>query len=77
MDFERLTNDFSIFGNVNYLNYNGEDTERILIVISDFNNSVMNMRSYNDLVAIEIAPLYPKTEFSIRDNVLKAEYFKS
>jgi len=75
MNFQELETELSVIGTVDYCGYNGENTNSIIIAISDFNNTSSNVNAYNNIISNRVEPTHPKVEnLTIHGNIIKADY---
>ena len=77
MDLQQLTTTLLTYGTVDFCNYNGNNTNELIIVIHGFNNTVDNINSYNETAITAIQNEFPILHhFGLNNNTLKVVYSK-
>lgn len=77
MDLTALSITLSSYGTVDYCGYNGQDLNKLIVVIVGFESTSTNINNYNTTADIEIISEFPTIEhFGLENNVLKTVYSK-
>lgn len=78
MNLEQLKIDFAVFGIVDFLGYNGDNENMLIIAISGFTTTMSKINDFNAMVTSKILPTFSKIdEFNVSVNMLKAVYSKA
>jgi len=77
MDLQALTTTLSSYGTVDFCNYNGGNTNQLIVVIQGFTSNVTNINAFNATAVSNIEPEFPTLEhFALNENILKVVYAK-
>ena len=72
MDFANIETQLATYGVVEYLGYNGDNQDIVLVVLNNVNAN--NLDSINAIINAEIRPTHPTTNhYSFIDGVYKLE----